>query len=807
MTIRLRLSSTLAVGLASLALTLDTSLWAAPGDENWDNRFGITQPTSSPNGFARPAAINALAVDGTNTYVGGNFTNIGGLDANYIARWDGRQWHSLGSGMDAEVFAITVKDGIVYAGGGFTNADGVTVNGVARWDGTNWSALGSGMSVSSQSGVNTLAFLGNDLYAGGNFITADGQTANGFARWDGTGWHSYMTFQSLGWTNIGVGIVNALTVLNGQLYIGGSFRCLVGNGSSSFTITNLAVFNGSGFGSVGSPPLSGAYPFGSAMSDIFTLATDGTHLFAGGSFDHAGGLSVNNVAEWDGATWSALGSGINATVGTLLVSGGQIYANSLAGLLQWTGSQWITNGVFSGGFGTSRWGALVSDGQGGLLAAGCFTSVNGFTINGIGRYANGQWTALGLGLNGSAAWGEAAASDGTQVYVGGRFYSAGGVGGTDDTGASGSIVQWDGTSYHSIGTADSDVLALAFWNGNLYAGGTFSSVNAVAAHDHIARWDGTNWHALVSGTSGFTYQVNALLVAGTNLYVGGDFQSIGGITAHGIASWDGAAWHNVGPAQSLFYGKVNALAWYNTRLVAGGNFSFNAPGNSVAQWNGASWSGLSSGVSAGSGYQVNALTVYGTNLIVGGNFIVAGGQAATNLASWNGSAWSSVGNVSGAGLNSVQCLATLNGSLFVGGGFTDIDGVTANGIARWDGAKWSAMGSGIGTGSAYPSAMIPVGNDLFVVGEFSSAGAAPAAGIALWHGSASVPAPQVSVLLSGNQVLLSWPTSAAGYILESSTNLLSDTWTVVTTTPSISGDEYVVTNAASRTAGFFRLQK
>ena len=33
-------------------------------------------------------------------YVGGQFTMAGGLNANYIAKWDGSSWSTLGGGMN-----------------------------------------------------------------------------------------------------------------------------------------------------------------------------------------------------------------------------------------------------------------------------------------------------------------------------------------------------------------------------------------------------------------------------------------------------------------------------------------------------------------------------------------------------------------------------------------------------------------------------------------------------------------------------------------------------------------------------------
>ena len=66
----------------------------------------------------RPGAINrqvsAIAVSGTDLYVGGFFTDAGGNpNADRIARWDGSQWQALGGGLSSSVFAIAVSGGHV----------------------------------------------------------------------------------------------------------------------------------------------------------------------------------------------------------------------------------------------------------------------------------------------------------------------------------------------------------------------------------------------------------------------------------------------------------------------------------------------------------------------------------------------------------------------------------------------------------------------------------------------------------------------------------------------------------------------
>src|SRR5439155_16121734 len=164
----------------------------------------------------------AMAVLGTNLYVGGGFvraTNSGGapVTVNHIAKWDGTTWSALGSGLDNTVFAMAVLGTNLYVGGGFTRATNtgggtVTANYVAKWDGSNWSALGPG----TNDQVRALAVSGSDLYAGGFFSTADdGSVGEHIAKWDGSSWSA-----------LGSGldsVLLALTTSGGDLYAGGLF--------------------------------------------------------------------------------------------------------------------------------------------------------------------------------------------------------------------------------------------------------------------------------------------------------------------------------------------------------------------------------------------------------------------------------------------------------------------------------------------------------------------------------------------------------------------------------------------------------
>src|SRR4029453_19316449 len=90
----------------------------------------------APNSF-----VSALAMSGSDLYVGGLFTNAGGGLASNTAKWDGRSWSALGSGIDGSVGALSISGSDVYAGGSFGMAGGSPARSIAKWNGTGWSAL------------------------------------------------------------------------------------------------------------------------------------------------------------------------------------------------------------------------------------------------------------------------------------------------------------------------------------------------------------------------------------------------------------------------------------------------------------------------------------------------------------------------------------------------------------------------------------------------------------------------------------------------------------------------------------------
>ncbi len=128
----------------------------------------------------------ALALDGGTTYVGGNFTSVGGTPRSKFCALpsaNGNPVIDWNPNMNNDVWAIAVIGANVYAGGTFTSVNGnVQRNALAGFPKAPSDATVTAFNANLAGGdVRALAASGTTLYVGGAFTSVGGQPRRGFA--------------------------------------------------------------------------------------------------------------------------------------------------------------------------------------------------------------------------------------------------------------------------------------------------------------------------------------------------------------------------------------------------------------------------------------------------------------------------------------------------------------------------------------------------------------------------------------------------------------------------------------------------
>lgn len=536
---------------------------AAPGVARWNG----TQ--WQPLGAGLDGEVFALCVHQGQLYAAGDFQSSGATPIRCVARWTGSQWVEVAGGVrDSVSFFTTARalasNGVdLFVGGDFDRAGSVGANKVAAFDGTAWRPLGSGV---QGTWVWTLAWYAGRLFAGGAFTTAGGVTADSLAAWNGAQW------QAIGIATPGQlngSYVYALASWNGDLWIGGNFTP-PGGGSERC----IARYDGAQLHAL---PAGLALPETGSGTFVFALQAWNGKLHAGGEFQIAGSLLqppqqavvVNHIAAFDGATWQAVGKGLGAdgvvhalgryqgmpiAAGEFTTIGGALGV----GLARFDGERWLAMGDFDNRV------LDVCEHNGELWVAGEFFRVDGIIADGVARFDGAHWHAVGGGPGASRAysirsyqgtihigtaggpkrWTGTAWQTFTPTITGtmevlhehqGVLYMGNSVGTT--TGPF--LYAWNGSTLTPIPGLNGSVEALASWGGELLVGGRFTQAGGQPARA-IARWNGSTWSSFGSGIAAAT--VKAIADFRGQLVIGGDFNSIQGAPAEHVARWTGTSW-------------------------------------------------------------------------------------------------------------------------------------------------------------------------------------------------------------------------------------------------------------------------
>lgn len=356
-----------------------------------------------------------------------------------------------------------------------------------------------------------------------------------------------------------------------------------------------------------------------------------------------------------------------------------------------------------------------------VFVAGRFFSAGGVAATNVARWDGSRWSALGEGLSLPVS---RLAVSGTNLYAAGPFPTRGGSNGPP-------LLCWNGATWTPVETGLWLASEVVSFGGGLCLAGLGTNL-AGEVGGALVLLEGTNRNVLA-------FQTNAsficLAVRGKELFMGGSFDSIAGVAATNLARWDGTNWSAVGGGLGTCSGLVRpvmALAADDHWLYAGGVFA-NAGELSLtnlARWDGTNWSGMESGLAFPTNGGIAALAVGGGRLYASGIFGPGQPARGHNLARWDGAHWTVIPIANGVH----PVLAADATDLYVGGDFGWMGGRAVNGLARWDGTEWSALADGLTDLGRIAS--LAVQDDAVVVGgRFHTLGGITAWNMARWDGT------------------------------------------------------------------------
>lgn len=203
--------------------------------ERWDEKQKSWEMVGEFNG-----EIRTLTIYHDRLILGGDFTRIGETDRNHIAAYDGREFSSLGSGVQNGFSAMTVfKDHLVVGSLTFTSEKGEhsrTCNAsLQTWDGSSWKSHSIATYSTNTAEAECVVDGRITALAPVKNALAVGYRSSWTLKYPGSGNPlSFMTWQTLEDGNItlaetgvmltGLSEVNSIVVTRNQILLGGAFE-------------------------------------------------------------------------------------------------------------------------------------------------------------------------------------------------------------------------------------------------------------------------------------------------------------------------------------------------------------------------------------------------------------------------------------------------------------------------------------------------------------------------------------------------------------------------------------------------------
>lgn len=399
--------------LSALCLFLATNVHSQTSDNNWNGAFA---------GFYPSTDVFCSAIVGNYCYIGGLFLEVGGnTNLKNLARFNftTNQWEQvpqITSSFSGGVRAMEVdSEGNLWVAGEFTTIGALTVNRIAKFNtSTNtWSRLfDNDENVGHPTGaIYSMELSGDDLFIGGQSWGADTSRLQCIRRYN---------FTTQQWTALDKGIHGANTTVrsiaadgNGSIYVGGHFPKVNNDnnpsGAGGLDANHIAKWDGATWTTLGTgmTELVNNNSTYSGLPWVKTLFYDQTNqlLYAGGGFQRANGINVRNIAKYDGTNWSSMAGGFEKEVyaiqknGENLYIGGQFLADFINSntnnrhVSNWNGTEWIPLGTGVGQESVTQAVLTISSNGNNVFFGGTFYDVANYTgPGGIRRFAHWRET-------------------------------------------------------------------------------------------------------------------------------------------------------------------------------------------------------------------------------------------------------------------------------------------------------------------------------------------------------------------------------------------------------------------------------
>lgn len=511
------------------------------------------------------------------------------------------------------------------------------------------------------------------------------------------------------------GEVKAVIEINGDYYIGGNFTTVGIPNTKS-----IARWDGSNWHSVGNLALNG---------EVTAFAkTDFDELIVAGSFSDIGGPKGDRLLKLGADGWEHMGSGLsNGYIKDLMIDGNLLYIAGVS-LQPFFGSyrpvyvydlsteiytEFQSAGII---LQNGEVNAIAKDSSGNIYLGCSYNRCYYYSGSGIHSYflvTNGSgYTDLSFGSAGPVD--AVYLDDSNNVFVGGRFSSAGSTANTSK------IAMHNGSSWQSIasGVTQGNVTNIsALSGGDLLITGDISEIDGVAVNDLVLYSSGSISSFGTGLGSEHSGGIADVFVATTGeIIIGGNFRNaLTPATTDFVSFYNGSYFEQITPL-NLFNGSVNEFIKKDdgTIFVAGNftNFGGDPDADYLLKYDGENWMPIATGLTG----PLSDLEICNGMLYVAGHFSGIDGNNINHIAEYDCDLgiWNELGSgLTGYGVNALACDQGQN--LYVGGSFYDAGGISgADILALWDGVSWSELSLGNSVSGQINS--LTLGDDTLFIG-------------------------------------------------------------------------------------------